>query len=211
MAAQKIATRNILLESLLVAVAGFVFAVLANAISLRGLSLRRDYFPARNGSAGTLLISATNQDANRATSTTPSVTPTERLNQAGIQTIDDDKAANLIADPRYGAGLIIFVDARDEDHYLAGHIPGAYEYDRYHPEKYLAEVLPACQTAEQIVVYCNGGDCEDSEFAALALRDAGIANQKLFVYVNGIKGWVMHESMIEIGLRRSGNLRKNPQ
>jgi rhodanese-related sulfurtransferase len=211
MAAQKIAGRNILLESLLVAVAGFVFAVLANAISQRGLSLRRDYFPARNDSAGALITSATNQGANRATWTTPSVTPTERLNQAGIHTIDDDKAANLIADPRYGAGLIIFVDARDEDHYLAGHIPGAYEYDRYHPETYLAEVLPACQAAEQIVVYCNGGDCEDSEFAALALRDAGIPNQKLFVYVNGIKGWVAHESVIEIGLRRSGNLRKNPQ
>jgi rhodanese-related sulfurtransferase len=211
MAAQKIETRNILLESLLVVIAGFVFAVLANALSQRGLSLTRDYFPARNSSAGALLISATNQDANRATPATPSVTPTERLNQAGLQTIDDNMATNLIADPRYGAGLIIFVDARDKDHYLAGHIPGAYEYDRYHPEMYLAEVLPACQAAEQIVVYCNGGDCEDSEFAALALKDAGIANRKLFVYVNGIKGWIAHESMIEIGSRRSGNLRKNLQ
>jgi hypothetical protein len=32
----------------------------------------------------------------------------------------------------------------DDEHYRAGHIPGAFQLDHYHPENYLAAVLP-CQ------------------------------------------------------------------
>ena len=73
----------------------------------------------------------------------------------------------------------MFIDARDEAHYREGHIPGAYEFDPYYPEKYFPTALPPCQAAEQIVVYCHGGDCDDSESAALTLRDVGIAMNKL--------------------------------
>ena len=86
-------------------------------------------------------------------------------------------------------GTIVIIDARNEDAYRAGHIPGAYEFDPYHPEKYLATILPKCEAAEKIIVYCNGGECQDSEFAAIALRDAGIPGDKLFVFGGGITEW----------------------
>ena len=67
-------------------------------------------------------------------------------------------------------------------------------------------MLPVCQAAEQIVVYCNGGDCDDSETAAILLRDVGIANRKLFIYGGGITEWTTNRLPVEIGARNSGNL-----
>ena len=74
--------------------------------------------------------------------------------------------------------------------------------------KIFGDVLPVCQKAEQIVVYCNGGDCDDSETAALLLRDVGIPNQKLFVYGGGMAEWITNSLPVETGARNSGNLRK---
>jgi hypothetical protein len=86
-------------------------------------------------------------------------------------------------DPRRGQDAVIFIDARDDEHYRAGHIPGAYHFDRFHPENHLTNVLQVCLSAQQIVFYCNGGDCDDSEHAAIMLRDSiAIPKEKLFVY-----------------------------
>ena len=84
----------------------------------------------------------------------------------------------LYHDPRYEQDLVVFVDARNDDHYQAGHVPGAHLFDYYRPANYLSNVLQACQIAQEIVVYCNGGDCEDSELAATMLRDLGIRQPK---------------------------------
>jgi rhodanese-related sulfurtransferase len=130
-----------------------------------------------------------------------------RLKEQGLQWVDGGRAAQLFHDPRFQQGNFVFIDARDEAHYQEGHIPGAYEFDPYRPEKYFAAVLPVCQAAEQIVLYCNGGDCDDSETAAILLRDVGIANRKLFVYTGGIAEWTTNGLPVEIGGRNSGNLR----
>lgn len=114
----------------------------------------------------------------------------------------------LLHDPGYANGSIIFVDARDDDHYQAGHIPEAYQLDYYHPDKYLATVVTASQAAKQVVVYCTGGDCEDSEMTAIMLRDGGIPNQKLFVYSGGMNEWEARQQPIETGARNSGQMRK---
>jgi rhodanese-related sulfurtransferase len=124
------------------------------------------------------------------------------------QKIDGLQASDLFHNPRYAQHRIIFIDARNHQDYKAGHIPGAYEFDPYHPEKYLAAVLPACQAAEQVMVYCAGRNCEDSEFAANLLRDDGIANQKLSVYVGGMTGWIALPMPVEVGAQNSGKLPK---
>ena len=129
------------------------------------------------------------------------------LKEKGLQLADVSQAARLFHDPRFKQDIVVFVDARDEQHYQEGHIPGAYEFDPYRPEKYFAAVLPVCKAAEQIVVYCNGGDCDDSETAAILLRDVGIANQKLFVYGGGITEWTTNGLPVEMGVRNSEDLR----
>ena len=55
---------------------------------------------------------------------------------------------------------------------------------------------------------CNGGTCEDSEFAALSLRDAGVPSNKLFVYIGGFAEWVTNGLPVELGPRKSGRLQE---
>ena len=114
----------------------------------------------------------------------------------------------LFHEPLYQQGAIIFIDARNDEHYQGGHIPGAYQFDNYHPENYMGTVFPLCQAAQKIVIYCNGGNCEDSQFAALTLRDAQIPSEKLFVFTGGITEWTNRGYAIELGERNSGRTHK---
>jgi rhodanese-related sulfurtransferase len=195
-----------------VAAAGIVLAFGANLVSPRGLALTHNYFPA---GIKPLVPAATGVGSPRAVANTnhPASSPAQllaaRLKELGLQSVDGRQAAQLFHDPRFQQGSIAFIDARDEQHYREGHIPGACEFDPYYPEKYFATVFPVCQAAEQIVVYCIGGDCDDSESAAITLRDVGIANRKLFIYTGGITEWTTNGLPVEIGGRNSGNLRSN--
>jgi rhodanese-related sulfurtransferase len=196
-----------------VTVAGVVLALAANALSPNGLKLSRNYFPEGTSiPAGSLPDGGQSVQAQE-TNPVPSAAPlpmlidVPRLAEKGLKAIDIDQAVRFLDDPRRQQGLVIFVDARSDQHYQEGHIPGAYQFNPYRPEKHMSTVLPVCQAAEQIVVYCTGSDCEDSELAAILLTEAGIANQKLFVYVGGITEWQTGNRPVETGAQNSGNLR----
>src|SRR5690242_6842554 len=131
--------KKVLMEAMLVAAVGTVMAFAANELSPWGLALRRDFFP--EGPKGSLVKGTAPGMARGADGTNqPSTDQTvaAQLKAKGLQTVDGDQAAQLFRDPRYQQELIVFVDARDDEHYQAGHIPGAYQFDRYHPEKYIA-------------------------------------------------------------------------
>ena len=130
----------------------------------------------------------------------------EQLRAEGLRPVDGNQMAMLFHDPRCEQGLVVFVDARNDQHYQEGHIPGAYQLDHFYPERYLGTTLPVCQTAEQILVYCNGGTCDDSLQTAIFLRDAGIPKERLFVYAGGMAEWVAKGLPVETGVRKSGNL-----
>ncbi len=117
--------------------------------------------------------------------------------------ITHDKVFHLFNDKRYEEGLIIFLDARDKQHYTKGHIPGAHDFDYYQLKDYVGVIIPLCFSAEKIVVYCNGGHCEDSKLAASFLHSAGIAQEKLFVYAGGWSEWSSNNLPIEVGERNS--------
>jgi len=196
--------KRVLLEALIVAVLGLAIALAANLASPRGLSLARNYFPSAvkvdspttspgNGSSG----SGSNEEG----------AVLAHLKEVGLHPINGKDAMQLFRDPQYEQDMIVFVDARNDEHYRAGHIPGAYQFDRYYPEKYLPAVLPVCLGAAKVMVYCTGGHCEDSEFAALALKDAGVPADRLFVYVGGMTEWSTNGLAIEIGERKSGTLK----
>ena len=198
--------KRVLLEALLVAAVGAVIAFGANVLSPRGLNLTEDYFHGE-----TLPVPRANANrTNAVTAGTNSATDPviARLREKGLQIVNGEQAAELFHDPLYQQGAIIFIDARNDEHYQGGHIPGAYQFDNYHPENYMGTVFPVCQAAQKIVIYCNGGNCEDSQFAALTLRDAQIANDKLFVYTGGITEWTNRGNAVEVGDRNSGRTHK---
>ena len=130
----------------------------------------------------------------------------ERLRAQDLQAADSNLVATLFKDIRYEQELFVFIDARNEQEYGKGHVPGAYLFDRYRAENYLGTVLPVCQTADRVVVYCNGGDCEDSEFTAITLRQAGIPGERLWVYAGGLGEWITNGMPVEAGERKSGQI-----
>jgi rhodanese-related sulfurtransferase len=203
--------KRVLLEALMIAAVGLALSLLANLASPRGLSLTRDYFP-----GGKTLHTETNRSANASVNGASPATngvghsaresAVARLKEKGLQAVDDQEAMRLFRDPQYELESIVFIDARDDRHYQEGHIPGAYQFDRYYPEKHLPAVLPACQNASKIVVYCTGGNCEDSEFAALTLKEASVPPDRLLVYVGGITEWTANGWPVEVGERKSGKM-----
>jgi rhodanese-related sulfurtransferase len=203
--------RRVILETLLVAVLAVVAALVANFISPRGLSITRDYFP-KKGSVGADPAVATLaggvQKMETASHATPATAGMSGPAGTGIGIVTTEQALEFFRDPLYEQELIVFVDARDSRHYEAGHIPGAYQLDRYYPENHLPTVLPACLNATRVVVYCAGGECEDSHFAAQLLQDAGIPAGQLFVYAGGISEWDARRLPVETGARKSGILRE---
>lgn len=188
---------------------GFALALLANLMSPHGLKLTRNYFP---GAARPLPVAtagtpgSTNGAATQATGPATEAALIARLQAQGLQLITGAEVRTLYRDPRYAQERVVLVDARDDEAYQSGHIPGAFQLNHYRPEGHLPAVLPACLNAQQVVVYCTGGDCEDSEFAALMLRAAGIPNDRLFVYGGGLADWQASGSPLETGARKSGVL-----
>lgn len=201
--------KRTLIEALLVGVIGAAVAFAANALSSRGLKLTTDYFPGANRhsssptpvSANSAIPAGTNVLSNEAKLA-------EQLAANGLQLATHKQVQEFYHDPRKEQNFIVFLDARDDDHYQEGHIPGAYQFDHFHPENYLPTILPVCQIAEKIVVYCKGGDCEDSQHAAVMLRDsAGVPKEKFLIYGGGIAEWEQDKMPIETGVRNSGLIR----
>jgi rhodanese-related sulfurtransferase len=203
---------KVVLEAVVVVVAAAAFGFGANELSPRGLKLARNYFPSGTDQAvATSRISAPIVPTNSAassniTQTSPTDPVDERLKDKGLQPISRARTLELFHDPRYREGPIVFVDARNQEHYEVGHIPGAFPLDPYHPEQQMTGVLTACQAADQVVVYCTGGECEDADTTAILLREAGVPNQKLFVYGGGYEDWAERRLPIERGAKNSGDI-----
>ncbi len=218
-------------DAAMVLSAGVLVAAVANALSPRGLSWTRDYFPAApvpdgarslptpgnavaapsNGAPGTAVpVPSTTVHAGPTSVPTASDPVIDRLRQRGLAVVGFDEVVRHFEDPRREEERVLFVDARKDERFQEGHIPGAYQLDHYYPDRYLPELLPACQLAEVIVVYCTGGACEDSEYAALLLKEAGIPAERLFVYPGGIDEWRKRRRVVEVAARRSGDLEPAP-
>lgn len=190
--------RHAIVDGLVIGLVGAGLAVAANFLSPRGLALRRDYFPATPAPSGPALVAGARSTGGAADDRET------RFARRGLTLVDHTRAVELFRDPRFAEGRIVFVDARDDQHFQAGHIPGALQLDHYRVEQYATTVLPACLIAEQIVVYCNGGNCEDSELAAIDLIEFGIPASKLVVDRGGIEEWRRHGLPVETGTRGSG-------
>ena len=187
--------KAVVLEALILAVAGILLALGANALSPRGLRITRNYFPAPPPVVST----------NNAATANPADAVMARLQQLGLKSVASNEMTQLFREPAYEQGLTVFIDARNDSAFQAGHVPGAWQLDRYRPENYLPAVMQVCLGAQKIVVYCTGGSCEDSEFAAVMLRDAGIPPDHIFVYTGGIAEWT-NAMPFELGPRGSGQI-----
>lgn len=200
------AISGLLVETGCVGVLGLLFALLANALSPRGLPLAGHPPPptverAAPGVAASTISTSHGPGGNPASP--PAQSLAARLAAQGLTLVRSNQVTELFRDPRREAELVVFLDARDAPQYEAGHIPGAYLLDPYRPERGLPAVLAASTAAEQVVVYCRGGECEDSGLAAGLLLSSGIPAAKLLVYDGGYAEWIANGLPTETGPRRS--------
>jgi rhodanese-related sulfurtransferase len=199
--------KPVLREAVIIAVAGAVLAFAANALSPKGVDLRRTYLTDKP--------EPSKSSASNTSSVLPSIPALSEeeltvahLKEKGLQTMDTRQVQALTKDARFREGSVILIDVRSETHYQEGHIPGASNFDFYYHMDQIAQVAPACQSAQQVVVYCNGGKCDTSESAALFLRDTiKIPGEKLYVYTGGIADWEAKGLAIETGAQNSGKLK----
>ncbi len=189
-----------LLECLVVFVVGTGLALAANALSPRGLKIMHNYFPVVHTQPSPYTGPLATQSAPEGVVIPSNYSEAiQRLAAQGIATISDAEAWEAFQDPAYAEGQIVFIDARTEQRYTEGHIPGAYHYYYLNADSYVDKVLPAAFGASKVIVYCGGGDCEDSEFAAIDLRNRGVDQSRLFVYLGGIAEWHEHGRPIRQG------------
>ncbi len=80
---------------------------------------------------------------------------------------------------------IPFIDARDDEYYLEGHIPNAHSSGDY---EMLTEYLDiTVGLFNPFVVYCSDDDCGSSEELAFQLQSEGFMN--IYVFKGGWKEW----------------------
>ena len=111
----------------------------------------------------------------------------------------NDIIGRVFDDPDTQSGLNVFVDARNDHNYEEGHLPGAVQCDPYLVDQYWDNVEPLVLGAMKVVVYCGGGDCEDSIFMCRELVNQGVPTEALFLYEGGWKEWVAAGGAAEIG------------
>lgn len=94
-----------------------------------------------------------------------------------------------------------FLDARRSAEFAAGHIPGAWSTPVWEADLedrlilFKAQRRPGSEDA--IVLYCSGGDCQDSHLLAARLLRDGYGH--LLVYREGLPGWVAQGHPVEKG------------
>lgn len=212
---------RVIAEFVVVTVVCLAVGLAANAASSRGLKLSEDYFRTARGRV--VVRSETKPTADPAPpavadpvngTTEPAADGAapvadgveQRLALHGLQAISHEETVQLFEDPAYGIDYV-FVDARNDRRYAEGHVPGAFQVDHYYRDRYMDQVLPFCMGALKVVVYCSGGDCEDSEFVARGLIEYGVDPGKIFVYPGGMEQWRGGGMPVETGGRGSGIIR----
>lgn len=98
---------------------------------------------------------------------------------------------------------VLFLDARRTSVYEQGHIAGSRPVSVWESDvddkvaKIFNERSDPAQQALPIVIYCSGGDCEDSHMLAQKLYGALFNN--VYVYKDGFPDWQKHGGAVHTG------------
>lgn len=91
---------------------------------------------------------------------------------------------------------VSFVDARTRENYALGHIRGAVRLQLEDFQKGVPPKLGLIPRENKIVVYCSGGNCDESERVAEQLEGSGYRN--IYIIHDGFPGWKAMNFPIEI-------------
>jgi rhodanese-related sulfurtransferase len=153
----------------------------------KAIDPRRDYFPP-GPSASVTLGQATAQ-------TTSQAAPTQPYDELTF-----DAVVALYNDAMTAAGAYVFIDARNDENFERGHVPGAIQCDHYAFEKYIDNVAPRVAGAAKVIVYCNGDTCEDSLLVCRDLAEGGFVQpDQVYLYTGGWEEWIRNNMPVATG------------
>jgi rhodanese-related sulfurtransferase len=192
--------KNPFLQALAIAVCGGVVGLVVNSVRANNsIKLSRNYFQIYEGpvvaadDAGhdaTVGDPSTADSAAGSTGVAADAKPAESTLEHNFISVSLDDVVELFFDPGFEGGSIVFVDARNHDRFDEGHIPGSLNLDRYNSDQYYDKIELDIENADIVVVYCGGGDCEDSIFLASELvLERGVAHSKIRLFEGGMKAW----------------------
>jgi len=98
-----------------------------------------------------------------------------------VEEIDTEHARQFFA-----SGNVIFLDARDYEEYLAGHITGAVSvpFTEFQNDP---EIIAGLDRSARIVTYCDGTECQTSIDLAVRLNEMGFTD--VWFYFGGWNEW----------------------
>ena len=175
------------------------------------IDLSRNYFPTLTAPANPEVSQVNGEGGAVGSGGSTEVDPTTNVIQDqsppddGIQRLsfEDVRDHFLTAEDELsstGESIVAFVDARVRDQYEDGHIPGALWLYHYESESLVDDLRPQLEMAFFIIVYCNGGDCEDSIHLAADLGSLyGLPPENVYVYEGGFNEWKDNEMPIKTG------------
>lgn len=187
-----------------IALIASVVGLAANSIRDHGsINFSRNYFKKLP-----VVTNTTEQVQPTIDSETGDVTAVTPTPDDGIQRLSFEEAQDnfIVGEEEFestGESIYIFVDARVRDQYEEGHIPGAAWLYHYESENLIDELRSELEMAFFIIVYCNGGDCEDSIHLATDMTSLyGLPAENIFVYEGGLNEWKEREMPVTVGPER---------
>jgi rhodanese-related sulfurtransferase len=97
--------------------------------------------------------------------------------------IDNIEVAKLI----YDGAQTLFVDARSEEDYEAGHVEGAISLSLRDFDASIEDFFNQYPPEQPIITYCSGRTCEDSHYLAQLLLDLGY--ERVNIMIDGFQIW----------------------
>ncbi len=199
--------KSIALHAIVIVAAGATLGLGFNAVrSDVQIRLGRNYFRiAQQEPAAVADATKTDQSsADQAQQTSPSAHADTKskprlLPEHPFDVVEIEEVTEMVGSEAAYNGSVVFVDSRNAADYEDGHIPGAYHIDNYNVDRHLPEVRPLIEFAETIVVYCGGGECEDSIFLASELEARGFRREAIRLFEAGMAAWRNADMPIEKG------------
>ncbi|MBU0719191.1 MAG: hypothetical protein KJ749_13150 [Planctomycetes bacterium] len=185
--------KRTLVEVLALGVIGLGLGVGANAVrGSGGVTWSRNYFkrippdprlPAREStSAAAGPVDQKTSNAAAESDSSPQAYP--------YHAVSTDQVCEVFNDPKTPMGANLFVDARSCEAFDEGHIPGALHCDHYRIEEFIDAVMARVAEADKVIVYCEGGSCEDSLYLCADLVELGVSYDAICLYPGGWQAWV---------------------
>jgi rhodanese-related sulfurtransferase len=94
----------------------------------------------------------------------------------GLESVEAEEALRLFKEKQ-----VVFVDARSEEEFCEGHIPGAKLLTQDDFEDNISTFKQMVPADTPLVTYCSGEGCGSSMEVAGLLKDEGYENTKIFL------------------------------